>query len=242
MVLSEDKTTLIQIEPTDPSEKDGIVDIPEGIEIIAKDAGRGNFGIHSVNCPSTLKKICRDAFHDCRFLTEFYLSKPENLQSIEAHAFENCIELKSFPFERAFNLTEIGNWTFCNTGLIKVDFGAHGPCRVGGYAFSNCNSLVRANLGAQLRSIGESCFNNNKELKHVSLYSKEIERIEAFILKNCVNLETFACFSNPQIISDKSFYFVNIPCLITKNDTFLIPETNTPTIRNFLTIGNKKGE
>ncbi len=242
MVLSEDKTTLIQIEPTDPSERDGIVEIPEGVEVIAEDAGRGNFGIHSVHCPSTLKKICQNAFRDCRFLTEFYLPKPENLQFIDAHVFENCIDLKSFPFERVYKLAEIGNWAFCNTGLIKVDFREHGPNRVGGYAFSNCSSLIRVNLGTHLRHIGESCFNNDKALKHILLCSEKIEKIEAFLLKNCVNLETFSCFSNPHIISEKGFYCVNIPCLITKNDTFIIPETNTATIRSFLRAGNKKEE
>lgn len=240
MVLSEDKTHLLAIEEKDIG-SGGILKIPEGVTLIGHNvAGDGFLNLKSVFCPSTLKSIGTGAFKDCTRLTTFMLKKPEALLRVGSNAFEGCVSLRAFPFEKTESLETIGMSAFRGTGLIHIDFNSHGPNLIQANAFSHCENLLWANLGAQLKFLGDYCLANNNLLRKVSILSESITTIENFVFCDCPNFEKLACYGNPKNLTNKSFEGVNIQQLKTKNHTFSLPETSTEIIRMFLKESNSE--
>lgn len=86
-----DKTGTILV--TYPNKKGTVYAVPEGVTEIDTAAFEGCWVVNRVTLPSTLKRLCLEAFFYCNGLENIQL--PAGLTTIESHAFNGCINLLS---------------------------------------------------------------------------------------------------------------------------------------------------
>jgi len=91
------------------------VTIPEGIEIIGKNAFRRNASLKKVVFPGSLREIEAYAFFECVQLKTAAL--PAGLEKIGAYAFSDCRILSGISFPSA--LWEVGDYAFKNCAALK---------------------------------------------------------------------------------------------------------------------------
>ncbi len=100
----------------------GVLEIPEGIELIEERAFSNGWFV-SVKFPSTLKRIAKGAFENCRNLREITFGN--NLQIIENYAFSGCDALVQCKLPNSVS-------------------------KIHPYAFNGCKKLVMENLPQEL--------------------------------------------------------------------------------------------
>ncbi len=134
----------------------GVVNLPEGVTSIAKDAFRGCSGLTQVNLPEGLTGIGDSAFEECSGLERIFL--PDSLTGIGRHAFSKCTGLRE---------------------IILPDK----VIKVGDYAFSECSGqweiplMLRRKDGSVLHTVGAfQGLQGDKEM----LYPVGKENIESF--------------------------------------------------------------
>ncbi|GMH52222.1 hypothetical protein TrLO_g7217 [Triparma laevis f. longispina] len=93
----------------------GIVDVPEGVEIIGYSAFYGCNGLTTVSFPTTLTSIGVCTFLNCSSLDNVDLLHT-NLQELGRFAFDNCSELKSMTIPDS--LQTIGADVFINCAKL----------------------------------------------------------------------------------------------------------------------------
>ena len=160
--------------------------LPEGLEIIGKDAFVNNTRLLNVKFPSTLKALKERAFANCSSLKEVVFA--DGLSVIENNAFKNCGSLTKISFPKT--LTRIGN-----------------------NAFENCINLYSICLPTALKSIENEAFKGNYRLIEIfNLSSIEIivgdinnnGSIGAFVQCVHTSLEDSCIF-----IDDEGYVFYN---------------------------------
>lgn len=155
----------------------GVLTIPNGVEIIADECLRSNDYIKVVNCPSTLKKIGNNAFNyssleminfneglleigDCAFYdTKIRMSYlPDSLEYLGDSAFEDCNLLQEVKF--GHHLKNIPNSCFRKTAIsyIKLEEGIES---IGNCAFESLYNLRKIDFCSSLKKIGENAFSNS---------------------------------------------------------------------------------
>ena len=73
--------------------KDRIVNIPEGVKYIGKEAFKNNDSVEVVNIHDNVRVIEKNAFEKCSNLK--FISMPESIQLIEDYVFKDCENLMS---------------------------------------------------------------------------------------------------------------------------------------------------
>lgn len=109
--------------------------VPDGVTWIGAGAFEGNEYIVSVELPSTVEKLCGNAFWNCTKLESVILS--EKLTVIGGAVFRGCSNLKS----------------------ITIPSGIK---RINDYTFSGCSSLTELYLPLGITQIGHLAFNECK--------------------------------------------------------------------------------
>ncbi len=151
LVDTKEKALLSVPTPYDRDEKTWVLEIPEGVEIIAKMA------IMSVSCwqvvfPSTLKKI--DDSNGFFHIYSGTLVFPEGLESI-GKSF-GAWNLKTLIFPST--LRSIGEWCFNNSETLESVFFGEGLTLIGEDSFCRNENLTTAVLPSSLARIAPSTY------------------------------------------------------------------------------------
>ena len=128
---------------------------------------------------------------------------PDNVTSIERHAFSGCNGLTSIVIPSTVTL--IGGFAFsdCN-GLLNltIPFGVE---IIDGQAFQGCTNLINITIPSSVTDIGISAFEGCTNLQYVSL-SSNIKTISTRTFYGCASLKDVNIPSNVQSIGDFAFY------------------------------------
>ena len=145
---------LIGLEPDIEEAPENMV-IPEGIEIIGKDAFMSkrfqHNNIKSVKFPDSLKKIEEAAFFQCIDLTDIQFGN--GLQCIEKAAFTSCMVLEKIVFPDSLRI--IGSQAFMNCSRLKHVVFNEGLLVIEPSAFYACTELNEFVLPKSLRVVGD---------------------------------------------------------------------------------------
>lgn len=134
-------------------------------------------------------------------------------------------------------VTEIGNRTFTDTAVTRVDLPDTAK-KIGSYAFYNCKTLETINIPDSVEKIGNYAFSGCKALESITLpdglkniglaafynctslkslnWPESIKQIPAKAFYNCRSLEDFSIFKNVEIIAGGAF----TSCISLKVDDF----------------------
>ena len=189
------------------------VELPEGIESLAKSCFFDKRGIQSVTFPKSVKKIGSRAFCNCIGLEKISFAGEE--VQIQEDAFENCTSIKTveigenrkYTFSGITALTKpetpklvqtiqeqvMGNFRISGTILLKY-LGAEsrvavpeGITRIAGGAFAGNEAVDRVILPESLTEIGEEAFRDCLLLQTIS-FPEGLKQIGAGAFENCVKL------------------------------------------------------
>ncbi len=189
------------------------VEIPEGVESLAKSCFFDKRGILSVTCPASLQFIGSRAFRNCINL-ERITFQGTGIQ-VEKDAFKNCTSLKTIEDSngKEYMFTGItgfvgadipkivqviykqvmGNFRISGTILLKY-LGEEsrvvvpeGITRIAGEAFAGNEAIDRVILPESIEEIGKGAFRDCLLLQTIS-FPERLWKIEAGAFENCVKL------------------------------------------------------
>lgn len=192
------------------------VDLPEGLEAIGKYAFDSCGSLESIEFPDSVEIIGNYAFTDCTALTQITL--PKNAKSIGTYAFKNCTglteitipenvqSLSQAAFEGCTGVKEINLYAIScsiipteepDADNIPVspfstlesleDVHIYGTVKeLPPYLFSKMQNIDTIELPASVTDIGTGAFANSSITSVNALGN--IESIEEYAFKNCVNL------------------------------------------------------
>lgn len=172
--------------------KEKIVEIPEHILDIDKDAFNGNVYIQEVKLPFGLRKIGHSAFANCKNLKEIKI--PDTVYSIEREAFFKCTSLERVELPTELPSLEMGLFSGCES--LKI-INIPNVRIIDSRCFGWCRSLKNIEIPSSVQSIGEMTFcNTNLE--------RVIFKNENVVFKGCRSL---FCNSSsvPKIIASDRF-------------------------------------
>jgi len=115
-------------------------------------------GLTTVNFPSDLITIGSSAFSGCTSLKSINI--PNKVKTIGSNAFYNCTRLVSVTVSENANYA-LERYAFQNTGITDsyvTDIVSHASS-INSYIFSNCNSLINAEVPAFADYMFSSCAN-----------------------------------------------------------------------------------
>ncbi len=182
----------------------------------------------SVNLPSTIKKIGKEAFSSIELTS---LSLPENIEEIGENAFANCtmrwaetsLSLKlpsslKYLGEGAFmncnfiedltlsnSLTEISPYTFSGCSNIKSVSIPRSVEKIGANAFSGCTSASSLSLPAWLAEIDNQAFENCSSILEVVL-PERLTTLGNFVFSGCTSLNKCSFPNSLNNIGSGAFY------------------------------------
>ena len=153
-MVEKDSHKLIGLKPDIEEAPENMV-IPEGIEIIGKDAFLSNRfqhnNIKSVKFPDSLKKIEEEAFSQCVDLTDIQFGN--GLEYIEKNAFSSCRELEEIVLPDSLRVIESRAFADCSK-LKNIVFN-EGLQVIEQSAFYICKNLNEFVLPKSLRVVGD---------------------------------------------------------------------------------------
>lgn len=158
--------------------ENGIVNIPEGIKVIAHSAFFGRKTIKEVYFSDSVEIIEYDAFAKCINLE--YVKLNENLREFEGFTFEECFKLKDVVMPSSIE-------------------------HLGQYIFWRCESLETITMPSGVNTIPSGMFSGCINLKSIELKSI-ITTVESNAFNNCNKLESFD-LSNTKKIGNDAFGF-----------------------------------
>lgn len=159
--------------------------------------------LHTVELPSTMKRIGERAFYDCESLSK--INFPEGLEKIgslafrwtsltkveipgtvaeiESSAFTNCGKLVEIKLNEGVN--KIGDGCFSYTKISKLQIPTSVTI-IGRYAFENCDYLIHVEIPLNVEKLGEYAFAECDLLRYI--------KVDA-----AVDLE-FGCFNDCKVL------------------------------------------
>ena len=143
---------------------EGIV-LPEGLTTIKANAFEES-AIKSVNIPSTVTTISREAFMNCNRLKAIDLH--DKITTIEYKAFTGCNDLQSVTIPGSIETWE--EYTFSQSGVESVTI-CEGITSIAPNTFYECINLSEVNLPSSLTSIEGGAFFIDYESHYGSLES-----------------------------------------------------------------------
>lgn len=114
----------------------------------------------SVVIPGNVKVIGRNAFEDCREITEVRLS--DSVEMIEENAFSGCDNLKTVILTDA--VKKIGNYAFSECSCLRRIELPYSVEEIGQYAFSGCFMLGFVKMPSSKSKVHETAFTGNKDV------------------------------------------------------------------------------
>ena len=142
---------------------DSVVEVPDGVVAIGRDAFRICMSMQNVKFPASLVKIGETAFFHCDSLTS--CTFPDGLIDIREGAFTWCSRLQSVVFPKS--IKRIGQLAFAFTSLetVELPFGIE---RLDEGAFSRCKRLREINFPSSLRIVGDRVLRSSDGLSRIT--------------------------------------------------------------------------
>lgn len=182
------------------------ITLPESV--ISLDAGAflSCENLKTVHILGEIKSIPNSCFQDC-FALEEVDCKSQSVASIGISAFEGCVCLKSFDFQKS--LVEINEGAFLNSGLKYLAFPTEQTLTVKKNAFKGCANLTLVNVPKNVILDGEGIFEDCTKIDSASItyvlsipertfagclalervdFSKKLIGIRSGAFENCTNL------------------------------------------------------
>ncbi len=148
--------------------------------------------LKSISAPN-VKTVGARAFYSCKSLKKISLPKVKELGS---SAFFNCTNLSTVNIPKLKKLHSSAwkvykqnpnkKYTLIETPYYRGTFEkcvklkkitSSSLANVGKYDFKDCTRLESITLGKNLKSIGDSAFNNNRKLKSVNIKSTKLSKV-----------------------------------------------------------------
>ncbi len=173
--------------------------IPEGVTSIEAYAFAGMIGLEEVVLPKSLNKIGMGAFLGCTALSKINL---ENVKFINKEAFAET-QLANVNLSA---VVAIGDYSFRGTLLTSVAL-PESSQSLGVGAFKDNQELISVTFDAPKIKIGDSAFENCKNLTSVDINASVIAK-KAFY--NCSSLSTVAFGEDVAVFGEYAFAGTNV--------------------------------
>lgn len=181
-----------------------VVYLPDGVNVIAEGAFRGNTDVKKVIIPDGVSAISRNAFYDCTGLTSVDL--PVGLTSIDYKAFYGCSSLEKINFSDCEMLGSVGYDAF--EGTYWLDHYAADCVMINDilYRYNQSAAVTSLHIYNGVVTIGERAFYHNETLQTVYI-PQSVRYIgeSAFEGGNVTNVVLFAGGSELNYIGDAAF-------------------------------------
>ena len=206
--LSDDGTSYILVGRG--TSDDNIISIPKTynglpVSAIADKVFYGNYQLQSVTIPDSILSIGKEAFSQCRKLTEIIFENDAQITEIGQSAFYNCISLKEITIPKNLLVIRENAFEKCNQ-LDKIIFENDAQItEIGQSAFYNCISLKEITIPKNLLVIGESAFRLCEQLWNLTYEEgSKLDRIESKAFYGC-NFKTIIIPENVTYIEKDAF-------------------------------------
>lgn len=107
---------------------------------------------------------------------------PKNISKIDYGAFTNCTALEKIDVGE--NTTSIGTLAFSGCKELKEIILHENLITIGDFAFKGCTSLASIEIPSSVTALGGYIFNNCTSLEYVTVYSKDVDAENTFMLIN----------------------------------------------------------
>ncbi|HOO23284.1 MAG TPA: leucine-rich repeat protein [Clostridia bacterium] len=163
--------------------------------------------IETISIPGTVTYIGTRAFSGCSSLTNLIFPDQNNIETIGAYAFENCVSLTEFA--GGFNLKTIGDYAFTNcNSLEEVVLG--GATTIGEYAFSGITTIDALAIPATVTTIGACAFQNMTNAVFSFPDGNNVVYVGDRAFANCLLLTGFTA---PRLQTMGRYVFINCRAL-----------------------------
>lgn len=191
--------------------------LPEGLEIIAKNAFSWCERLTEIVLPEFVQMIDDGAFSNCSNLQKVVL--PANLRFLGANAFRACSALKEIALPETLHTISRRAFDFC-VSLEKVTVPSK-VTRIAEGVFSHCESLRKITLPDELTEIGPWAFAECYELREVN-FPPFLQSIGEVAFINCRSLVAFdlpaslKTLGRQAFVGCESLHLVNAPIHLEK--------------------------
>jgi len=165
------------------------VTFPEGVTKIGGDAWGGAFegckSLSSVEIPSSVTEIGKDAFRGCSSLSSVVI--PSSVKKIGEMAFEGCYSLSSVEISKG--VKKIGYQVFRDCYSLTSLKIPSSVKKIGEQAFYGCKSLSSVEIPSSVTEIGDNAFYECKSLSSVEIPSS-VTKIDDYAFSHCESLSS----------------------------------------------------
>ncbi len=136
--------------------------------------------IKTLTLSSSMASIGMMAFAEMTHLENIVI--PKNISKIDYGAFTNCKALEKIDIGE--NTTSIGTLAFSGCSKLKEIILHENLISIEDFAFKGCTSLVSIEIPSSVTTLGGYIFNNCTSLEYVTVYSKDVDAENTFMLIN----------------------------------------------------------
>ncbi|MCC8071270.1 MAG: leucine-rich repeat domain-containing protein [Bacteroidales bacterium] len=179
-----------------------------------------NSAITSIFVSEKVTSIRDGSFYNCKQLKEVVFQG--DLESIGSSAFKDCksLSLCNIPM----TVTSIGDYAFCNTGLIKVSIPVS-VSSMGQGVFSDCALLESLDIQANIAALPNATVTNSSKLEEIIL-GNGITTIEEKAISNCTSLTSIEFPSSLKVVCSEAFQGCSSLSRIILNEGIEVLEDN----------------
>lgn len=177
-----------------------VIDVDEGIRIIADGAFKDRVQLHHIHLPSTLEEIGFESFRGCRNIEEMEI--PDNTIKINGSAFRDCVSMKTLTVKN--NCIKIGERAFENCASLESVSLPDGLTEIYGGVFNSCRSLKEIRLPVNLTILGESAFADCVGISSFDL-PESLTKIDDLVFNGCLNLREIKLHEGIRKIGKSTF-------------------------------------
>ena len=183
IVDKEGKKLNILTKVTEKDIENGVLTIPDGVDIIGTKAVYNLSELYEVNLPKGIKEVQNEAFSLCENLGEIVFE--EGLEKLGSSVFYNCTSLTNVVLPQS--LVSIGKSTFCGCSNLKSIQLPEAIEEIPDELFYKCSSLTNFEIPKNVKSIGYDVFEDCTELREITIPKNVIE-IKNVIFCGCNQL------------------------------------------------------
>ncbi len=194
--------------------------------------------LKSIKIPTGLKVLSDEAFMNCSSLKSIKI--PTGLKVLGDEAFSGSgIEKVSLPE----NMTSFGNGTFSNCKSLLVANLKRGPKKIGVGLFKGCKQMEAVSIPSGITIIQKEAFEDCSSLKNINI-PDDVEEIDSAAFRSCAGASiSFGSKSKLQIIGDKAFVYcfrgnMVLPESVKKIGAFAFEDSDVKNVpKNLETLG-----
>lgn len=176
------------------------VDGIDNIDSLGKGAFEGCKALVSMDL-SNVTSLGDGCFADCVNLADIKFNDSGDLTYIADNSFKGCTALVGVDMPDS--VTSIGAGSFSGSDLVSFTFGDN-ISSIGNSAFENCKDLTSADLKSLNASVGKAAFKGCSSLANATL-PDVMDNIPESIFENCTALTSFDMSSNVKKINANAF-------------------------------------